>query len=128
MKKAIIIAIAVMFTTAVNAQKKDTANLKFSTNSNTAAFLKSGSDTLEITVPGTVKHIKLGDRVFSVDQLTQTLPLFVSLDWIVAQFTYLRTSKNGEFTDAQMDQLKAPLLPYVQAWQQMQRSQQPAKQ
>lgn len=52
------------------------------------------------------------------------VPLYVSGDWIVDTWNFIRNAPNPGFTDQKMDNIKMPLIPWVQAIQAQQKPKQ----
>ncbi|MES2004347.1 MAG: hypothetical protein V4450_07485 [Bacteroidota bacterium] len=121
MKKTIFLAItATMFITAAFSQKESAAHVKKldTLNISSAKFSALTIDSISVSIAEF--------KEFADAKRKGAIALYVPMQWILDVFGYLRTSKNGEVTDIQMERQKAPLIPWVQAFEQaQQRSQQP---
>ena len=116
--KTLLVALVALFTVSATAQsfpisKTDSAKA--------SAYVKAGSDTLDIKY---TRFIRIEDRIYTYEQLTKSTPLFVDINYIANLWAYILTSKNGEFTGKDIEQLKAPLIPFIQLLNEQQKQQQ----
>ncbi len=89
---------------------------------------KSITDTINVSK---AKGVTIDSMTISTDDLRyilselkkQKVPLLVDGQWIASLWGYIQTSRNGDFTPLQVDQLKVPLAPYIQRMQQDQQRQ-----
>lgn len=114
MKKTILLAIAATVSLTVSAQKKDSIP---ATKPVTTLAKASSADTLVIEK---AKFIKIGEKVFSVEELgrPEAIALMVPLTWIVANYQYLDNS-NGGLSKKQIEDLQQPLAQYYQYYMYM---------
>lgn len=96
------------------AQKKDSILV---TKPVTTLAKASSADTLVIEK---AKFIKIGEKVFSVEELgrPEAIALMVPLTWIVANYQYLDNS-NGGLSKKQVEELQQPLAQYYQYYMYM---------
>lgn len=126
MRKTITLVITFISLSAFS-QKKDTSNIKFSTSSASMAHSK-GSDTLIID---SAKFIELPDKtVVNVaslqDALKSGIVVMPDTYWYNL-YLFMKTSKNGEFTNLQQEQMLKPFLPYIQRYEKAQEEAQRSK-
>ena len=153
MKKTILAAAIAMITlVSFGQQKKDTlakdekawlenaktkvAEFKQLTDSALNATAKSVVNKLDtVKIPALTKVILLDSMSIPKDDLlyilseikTGKLPLLVDINYIAVLYSFIQTSKNGEYATKDIDQLKMPLMPYIQALQRQDQTKQPKK-
>ena len=153
MKKTILAAAIAMITlVSFGQQKKDmlakdekawlenaktkVAEFKQLTDSALNATAKSVVNTLDtVKIPALTKVILLDSMSIPKDDLlyilseikTGKLPLLVDINYIAVLYSFIQTSKNGEYATKDIDQLKMPLMPYIQALQRQDQTKQPKK-
>lgn len=115
MKKILLGAIiATVFTSHVNAQK---APQPAAPHKDTVVLLASKTEA--ITLDGmTISIAEIGQYIAA--KKAGATPLYVFDEWVSRVFTYLRTSRNSEITDVEMDSLKEPLVARLRLLQQQQ--------
>ena len=153
MKKTILAAAIAMITlVSFGQQKKDmlakdekawlenaktkVAEFKQLTDSALNATAKSVVNKLDtVKIPALTKVILLDSMSIPKDDLlyilseikTGKLPLLVDINYIAVLYSFSQTSKNGEYATKDIDQLKMPLMPYIQALQRQDQTKQPKK-
>lgn len=138
MKKTIILVLAAIVSVTTFCQTKDTVKqqgnkqLQFQIHSNNNVMARSnGKDTLVIekatflTIDSvTVSYRELQDYVAQKKQ--NKIPLYVTPDWIALNWQFLQKASNPGLTGEQMDFIKTPMIPWIQAIMQAQQRQQQA--